>query len=289
MKNPTPANTPKTQAASTIGGLWAERGLNSHLVAKIRPVTEGVSSTGAADQTYTVDTSQPMVVALLEDGEFSIEAQYSTPFESSNPEGRLPNLMGMIQSGRGAASVAALLAATSDTTGVGAMAVEAADTVADFTGVKETIGEAYNQLQGLMNRTNFTKLNSRQIYTSSNSVRISGTIVLESWANATQEVEAAIQKLQEWASPKKLSNESLLVGMAESGFTEGLFPSEIPPLVQLQYGGCTYKPLFIESISAPITAPMTADGSRIAIKCQITLLSLAAWDKEDIINLRRKG
>lgn len=268
-----PANTPKVATTQQMGGLWLEKGLNQNLVAKIRPVIEGNIEGGQGHQTYDPDPNEPEVVTLFEDGEFAIEAQYSTPFESSNPEGRLPNLMGMIQSGQGASALASFKG-----TFLGDMAAQAVDAVG--------LSGASEQLQGLMNRSNFTKLNSRQIYTSSNSVRISGTLMLQAWADARSEVEAVIQKLQEWASPKELSKTSLLVGMAETSFTEGLFPSVIPPLVQLQYGGRTYKPLFIESISAPMTAPMTKDGSRIAVKAQITLLSLSAWDKTDIINLR---
>lgn len=279
-----PANAHKKQTSQHLGGLWVEKGLNPKLMARIRPVVESRDESGQSS--YGIDQAEPEVIALFEDGEFAIEAQYSTPFESSNPEGRLPNLMGMIQSGQGVAAITALKAATVGGD-LGAAAVNAVSAGAEMLGVSGAITAANDQLMGLMNRSNFTKLNSRQIYTSSNSVRITGTLVLQAWSDAKVEVEAVMQKLQEWASPKELSKNSLLVGIATEGFSEGLFPSVIPPLVQLQYGGCTYSPLFIESISAPMTAPMTPDGSRIAVRAQITLLSLAAWDKNDIANLRR--
>ena len=142
-------------------------------------------------------------------------------------------------------------------------------------------------MQGLLGRSNFTKLNSRQIFTSSNSVRISGSLVFQAWADAKTEVEAALSQLQQWASPVKLSDESLIVGAASGGFDGALFPSIIPPLVQLQYGGKTYKPMVIESVSAPITAPMNSNGDRIAVRAQITFLSLTAWDKQNIIGIGR--
>ncbi|WP_230657774.1 hypothetical protein [Psychrobacter sp. I-STPA10] len=272
MKNTYIANAPEKKSTQTLGGLWLEKGLNPNLIAKIRPIIEGNIEGGQGNQTYTVDTNEPEVMSLFEDAEFSIEAQYSTPFESSNPEGRMPNMMGMIQSGQLPSALYSFFGIGDD--GDGGL-------------IDSALQSVNGTLKGLVNRSNFTKLNSRQIYTSSNSVRISGTLVLQAWADAKTEVEAVMQKLQQWTSPKQLSSQSLIVGAAQNGITEGLFPSVIPPIVQMQYGGCTYKPLFIESISAPITAPMTPDGSRIAVRATITLLSLTAWDKSDITNLRR--
>jgi len=280
----TPANAPKKPTSQSLGGLWVEKGLNPKLMARIRPVVESRDEGGQTS--YGVDPAEPEVIALFEDGEFAIEAQYSTPFESSSADGRWANLMGMIQSGQGLEQSELLYNAVRSTR-VGAVVVDAFEAAGRAAGAEEQVLKRYEQLQGLVNRSNFTKLNSRQIYTSSNSVRITGTLVLQAWSDAKVEVEAIMQKLQEWASPKELSKNSLVVGMAQEGFSEGLFPSVIPPLVQLQYGGYTYSPLFIESISAPMTAPMTPDGSRIAVRAQITLLSLAAWDKNDIANLRR--
>lgn len=270
-----------------VGSLWQEKGLNPKLVASIRPVIEGNIEGGQGEQTYSVDTSQPIVAALLEDADFSIEAQYSTPFESSNPEGRMSNLMGMIQSGQANAAYYSLFAASSDPSGFSSLVADGAAAVGEFTGASDVLKQAETSISGLKGRSNFTKLNSRQIYTSSNSVRISATLVFQAWANAKAEVEDAINLLQQWASPAKLSEQSLLVAGVSEGISEGMFPSIIPPLVQLQYGGKVYKPMVIESVSAPITAPMNANGDRIAVRAQVTFLSLNAWDKADILNTRR--
>lgn len=270
-----------------VGSLWQEKGLNPKLIASIRPVIEGNIEGGQGEQTYSVDTSQPIVAALLEDADFSIEAQYSTPFESSNPEGRMPNLMGMIQSGQANAAYYSLFAASSDPSGFSSLVADGAAAVGEFTGASDVLKQAETSISGLKGRSNFTKLNSRQIYTSSNSVRISATLVFQAWANAKAEVEDAINLLQQWASPAKLSEQSLLVAGVSEGISEGMFPSIIPPLVQLQYGGKLYRPMVIESVSAPITAPMNANGDRIAVRAQVTFLSLNAWDKADILNTRR--
>ena len=284
-----PADNKKTKPSTKkLGSVWSEKGLNSNLVAKIRTVKEGNFEGGQGKQTYEVDTEQPTVEALLEDGDFTIESQYSTPFESSNPEGRLPNLMGAIQSGQASAAYYSFFSAINDPTGLSGAVAGAAEAVLDFTGLGTVLEKAEGELQGLLGRSNFTKINSRQIFTSANSVRITGSLVFQAWASAKTEVEDALEQLQKWAAPVKLSAESLLVGGIKNGFSEALFPSIIPPLVQLQYGGKTYSPMVIESVSAPITGPMTKDGSRIAVRANITFLSLAAWDAQNIANIRRK-
>ena len=283
-----PANNKgQKPSGKTLGSVWREKGLNKNLVVKIRPVVEGNFEGGQGQQTYSIDTSQPTVESIFEDADFSIESQYSTPFESSNPEGRLPNLMGMIQSGQINAAYYSLFALSNDPTGVGATFAQGVSMAANVTGVGDMLSESEDKLQGLLGRSNFTKLNSRQIFTSSNSVRITGTLFFQAWANAKVEVEDALQQLQVWSSAAELSSQSLLVGGIKDGFSEAMFPSIIPPLVQLQYGGKTYSPMVIESVSAPITAPMTKDGDRIAVRVQVVFLSLTAWDAQNIINTRR--
>ena len=274
-------NKNKATNGKTIGSTWGEKGLNKNLIVKIRPVIEGNLEGGQGAQTYDIDTSQPTVESIFEDAEFTIESQYSTPFESSNPEGRLPNLMGMIQSGQAAAAGYSIFAAAG-----GGVVADVADAAANFIGAKDVIESGQAELEVLMGKSNFTKLNRRQIFTSSNSIRITGSLVFQAWSDAATEVEAAVSQLQRWASAKSLSKTSLIVGALDEGLS-AMFPSEIPPMVQLQYGGKTYKPMVIESVSAPITAPMTKDGNRIAVKVQVTFLSLTAWDQQNIIDMSR--
>ena len=289
MKAPKAKNKARAPSSQKLGSNWSEKGLNKNLIVKIRPVVEGNFEGGQGQQTYNVDTAAPIVESLFEDAEFTIESQYSTPFESSNPEGRLPNLMGLIQSGQVSAAYYSFFAAANDPTGFTGAVGDIGAAVGEATGISASgvLEAAEGELQGLLGRSNFTKLNSRQIFTSSNSVRISGSLVFQAWANAKTEVEDALQQLQKWASAAKLSAESLIVGGIKNGFSESMFPSIIPPLVQLQYGGKTYSPMVIESVSAPITAPMNKDGHRIAVKAQISFLSLTAWDAQNIANMRR--
>ena len=271
--------------------LWEEKGLNLHLIANIQPVIEENVEGGQGNQVYTADSGQTPVKALIADGDFAVESQYSTPFESSNPETRLPNLMGALQSGQAGAALAGVFAMNADPTGVSGVMIDAAVGVGDTLGINERVTQARislsEQMQGLKDRSNFTKLNSRQIYTSSSSVRISATLVFEAWSDAKKEVEDQVEKLQVWASAKKLSAQSLIVSGIQNGVSHGMFPSIIPPLVQLRYGGKTYKPLVIESVSTPITAPMNRNGDRIALLVPVVFLSLMAWDAQNIKDMRR--
>lgn len=284
----TPANTKTSPAASpAVGSAWSAMGINQNLVVKIRPVTESSAEGEPTKKTYAVDTTQPIVESLFEDADFAVESQYSTPFEASNPEGRLPNLMGLIQSGQVTAAYSTLFAAVADPTGIASGVADLLAPVGDFLGLDNVLGEADAKFQSLVGRSNFTKLNSRQIYTSSSSVRITGSLIFSAWRDARAEVEDALTLLQFWASPVKLSSDSLLVGGLKDGFSDAMFPSIIPPLLQLQYGGKTYSPMVMENVSAPITAPMNKNGDRITIKVPITLLSLNAWDGQNILDMRR--
>lgn len=262
------------------------RGLNKKLIARIGHYYENEN-----------DKFGNSTNCLLEDAEFALENQYSSPFESANPEGRLPSLMGMIQSGMVTPTISTLVGAVDGI--MPAIVQKTGETIQDnapqmvqekINDIKrvatDQLNEWGNRIDGLQGRTSFTKINSQQIYTSSSAVRITGTLVLVAWADAKSEVEHKLQFLQTLATPAHLHNQSILQSFAtQQDKLHALFPSFVPPAVFLQYGGKLYAPLFIESLSAPITAPMNADGSRIAVKAQITLVSKQAWDKKDIVNL----
>ncbi|GAA0319184.1 hypothetical protein [Psychrobacter aestuarii] len=271
--------------------LWQEKGLNANLIAKIQPVIEENIEGGQGNQVYTVDSGQAPVTALLADGDFVTESQYSTPFEASNPEARLPNLMGALQSGQANAAFYSFFALNGDPTGAGQIAANILSGVSEATGLSDTVTKVrmglQEQMMALKDRSNFTKVNSQQIYTSSSSVRISATLVFQAWSDARKEVEDQVENLQAWASATELSAQSLIVSGLQDGFSQAMFPSVIPPLVQLQYGGKTYKPMVIESVSTPIVAPMNNNGDRIALLVPVVLLSRTAWDAKNIRELRQ--
>ncbi|WP_410472097.1 hypothetical protein ACGTJS_10980 [Faucicola mancuniensis] len=281
----TTLETIKIVATNSQHGIWGAAGINEHLIAVIYAETRD-----------NVENDDRKVVGLLENAEFSLENQYSTPFENSNPEGRMPNMMGLIQSGQIAIQATEVLGAFGNIGKVEVERIPETDASAESTeniGSSETTTEDNEKKQGgaieslleLKGRSSFTKLNSEQIYTSSNSVRINATLVLSAWKDAKAEVEKAIQTLQEWTAPVELSENGLLANMAQEKSLKGLFPSVIPITVRLDYGGKMYNDLVIESLSVPMTAPMNSDGSRITAKVQINFLSRRAWDRKDVTEL----
>lgn len=267
MKNSPEVTLPTEHLNSynTDGGVWGQAGLNRNLLAKIEPV----------DNQHLEKKDTRVVFGLFENAEFSLENQYSTPFENSNPEGRMPNLMGMIQSGQ-------IVMQAGEFLNAGSPEVENPNEAKIPQAKEGLLDNLVGQLSELQGRSSFTKLNSEQIYTSSSSVRISATLILSAWRNAKIEVENALQALQEWTAPVALSENGLLVNAVQEKSLKGLFPSVIPVSVNLSYGNKLYTDLVIESLSAPMTAPMNANGDRIAVKVQINFLSRQAWDRSDV-------
>lgn len=261
---------------------WLDGKLNKHLIAQIGTLKDG--------------KPHHRIECLLEDAEFSLENQYSTPFENSNPEGRMPSLMGMIQSGMVTPTISTLVGTVDNL--VPDIVVEATNATIQQASklldkpldqmAYDKLGEWEANIDGLAGKTSFTKINSQMVYTSSSATRITATIVLVAWQDAKVDVEDKLQALQQLATPAKLHEKTVLQSFAtedSKSKLHALFPSQIPAEVFLTYGGKTYSPLFIENLSAPITAPMNKDGDRIAIKAQITFVSKTAWDSEDIFNL----
>lgn len=212
-------------------------------------------------------SGSPTVSGVAIDADMAIESQYNSPFENSNPESRLPTLMGTLQAGDWVNTVDKVLGSV----GLGGGA-----------GLSEETKNKLNELEG---RSNFTKVNSTQIYVSSSSVRLNVTIFFQAWVSAKHEVEHQLATLQQWALPAKLSDDSILGSMAEDLSLMSLFPSEVPPFVSFTYGKKRYSPLLIENVSAPLVTPLDKQGNRIVLEATITLVSRRAWDKASIKQL----
>lgn len=203
------------------------------------------------------------IVAIAQEGELVVESQYSTPFENSNPEHRLPTLMGMLQSGDW---------------------INTLETVASSVFGVSLSGDSQDSLRSLEGRSNLTKTNSTQIFVSS-SVQLSMTLIFSAWESAKTEVEDQVRLLQQWSLPKKLEQGSIVASVAEGKSLESLFPSLVPPFVSIYYGNKRYLPFLIQSVSAPLVVPMDSEGNRMSLQVTINFLSRTAWDAENITNI----
>lgn len=204
------------------------------------------------------------VVAVAIDSEMTVESQYSSPFEASNPEHKLPTLLGMLQSGDWVNTFDSVM---SNVFGI------------ELSGDKK---ESLNQLEG---RSNLTKQNSTQIFVSSQPVTIPATLYFGAWENAKTEVEDQIRLLQQWSLPAELAEGSLVAEVAQDMSLKSLFPSTAPPFVAVYYGGKKILPLLIQSVSAPMVVPMDSDGNRMQLQVQITFVSRTAWDANNITQM----
>ncbi|MBU3121339.1 hypothetical protein KPE71_13860 [Acinetobacter soli] len=217
-----------------------------------------------------IEGSTEQIVCLGIEGEVSIDNQYSTPFENSNPEQKLPTLMGQLQSGDWVNTLNSVIGSLFGTN-------------AALSNVQK---EKLNALEG---RSNLTKLNSTQIYVSTQSITMPFTLMFEAWADAKIEVEDQLDLLKKWSLPISLSDQSLISSVAEDPSLTSLFPSEVPPFVSISYGGKRYAPMLIGNFSEPLANPKDKDGNRLLVVAQTSFMSRTAWDKDNISGLYNLG
>lgn len=198
------------------------------------------------------------VFALVLDSNLSQESTWSTPFENSNSENRAPSLLGSLQSG------------------------VASETASAF-GL-ENLSAGLEKVSG---RSSFTKVNSTQIYVSSQSAQIQMTLLFSAWSNPQAEVEIPLGLLHQMSVPVELSDKTLVQNVAsgEQMSIETFFPSIIPPKITLKYGGRTYKDLILQSFSRPLSGNMDKHGNLMQAEVQITLVGYQAWDGKDIASM----
>lgn len=246
----TPANTPQPTKQYKSRGNFGN--LNDHLKVRIRLCDKDGK---------LLETSDEQITAVGIDGELTIDNQYSSPFENSNPEQKLPTLMGQLQTGQW---------------------VDTLNSVMSSLGV-EISGSAQDSLNALQGRSSFTKENSTQVYVSTAPVIIPMILYFEAWEDAKSEVEDQLDLLKQWSLAELLSDQSIIASVAENRSIESVFPSLIPPFVAMYYGGKRYAPMLIQNMSEPLVQPpKDRDGNRLHAQVQINLLSRNAWDKNNI-------
>lgn len=251
----TPANTPtptkKYKSRANFGGI------NDHLKGRIRLCDKDGKLLEASDE---------QIVCLALDGELTIDNQYSSPFENSNPEQKMPTLMGQLQTGQW---------------------VDTLSTVFSSLGI-EISSNAKDSLNALQGRSSFTKENSTQVYVSSAPVQLPMILHFEAWDDAKIEVEDQLDLLKQWSLAELLSDQSIVASVASQRSIESAFPSLIPPYVALYYGGKRYAPLLIQNMSEPLVQPpKDSEGNRLFATVQVNFLSRNAWDKSNIPLLRQ--
>lgn len=222
------------------------------------------------NEVITVDSNQPTVRAFLVDGDKTMESQWQTPFENSNPELKMPMLMAGLQTGQTVISMGAAAPAILGDT-ASAVTKSAIQPIADF-------------VKSVQGHTNLNKVNTTQVFLSTASVRLNLSLFFIALSDAKIEVEEKIMRLESWAVPAKLSQGTVLTDVIEQGVA-GLFSGIIPPYISLTTHGKTYWPFILESVSAPIVTPIDEHGNRLNLAVNLSLMSRTAWDADDVRKL----
>jgi hypothetical protein len=218
---------------------------------------------------FSYDLSQPTIRAFLTDGDISFESQWQTPFENSNPELKMPMLMAGLQTGQTVASVGAV---------GGAVLGEISSTLVS---ALQPVAEFAKSVEG---KTNLNKVNTTQVFLSTASVHLNLSVFFIALKDARAEVENKLMYLQSWSLPAQLSQGTVLTDLADQGI-DGLFSGLIPPYISVTTHGKTYMPFILQSVSAPIVAPIDKEGNRLSLSVNLSLISRAAWDAKDVRNL----
>lgn len=262
-----PDNTPESEFPTIQTSEWGD--LSPHKLAFIR----------LCDKEGNIGNSSA-VEALVTDADMSVASNYQTPFDASNPESKLPTLLGMLQSGEMAKALPQAAEGKGVIGSIFATAGKISASITTELGISKKFADAIQSLEG---RSNLTKINSVQVFVSTSSVEMSMTLFFCALYDARKEVEQQIKLLQQWALPQLLA-ESIIKSVSD-GFFQGIFPSTVPPFVAITYGGKTYKPFLIREVGTPLVTPMDKDGNRLSTTVTLSLISRRAWDAADIKTL----
>jgi hypothetical protein len=250
-------------------------GLNPNLIASIYPSdSDGILFDDAKAAEMGIDNSP--VYAPITDANFEVSLNWQSPFENTGPESKAPALMSMIQTGQLATVANALQNVLPGGGGDG------------FIGRSlESIKQGAKELEG---RTGITKLNSRQVFSGMPPIKLTMTVHFRAMIDPVREVQEPFERLLKWALPQQLAKDGVLVelfGAAANGgdFIKALFPSKSPLLIGFTYANERYAPMVIETVGKPLDVQRDGRGVPIRLAVPITLATLTALDKNDVVNI----
>lgn len=250
--------------SSDLGGDWGR--LSPLLLARLFVC----NAQGVADMTEFAG-----VYGAMKEGSLEIQQNWVSPFESTGPETKAPALAGMLQSGSLVPVLNALSAISPFKEGA----------------IADTLSAGSDKLKSIMRdlegRTGITKLNSRQVFSGMPPMKVNFTLHFRAVSDALTEVEAPLTRLLEWVFPQELAADGILSEVLKTtnnieSFIQALFPSTAPKLLGFTYGGRTWSPMVIESVTFPLDAPKNSQGYFIDLPVQVSMATLTALDRPDI-------
>jgi hypothetical protein len=246
--------------ANILSSDWT--GLSRHLLAVFYPVRK--AGEGPDARWERVPDSME-VQAPITDGQIEQTQNWNSPFEQTGVDAKLSSFSAMLQTG----SFAAILNAVGqkfEKDSVGA----------------QMIGQLNGEVAKLAGLSGVTKLNSTQVFTGSPPLKLTFSAHFRALFDATAEVQAPINMLTSWSLPKKLASDGVASNVLRDGVgVRTVYASQAPQIIGMVYANQLFKPMVIESVSRPLTAPLDRDGRYISASLQMTIASLTALDRDD--------
>lgn len=250
-------------AVKPLSSEWT--GLNPNLIATFRAVKR--ERVGDKVQWITVPDS-PVVMAPINEANIEHSINWQSPFENVGADQRFSSLSALLQTGA-LAPLGMLWEQFIKQLPDGALQKYGLDKTA-----------ASNALSSLEGKSSVTKLNSTQVFNGLPPMKISFTAHFRAFRDPVEEVENPLNQLIAWALPKSIVDDGILAQAAQ-GKAQGLWPSETPTVIGMQYAGRSYTPMVIESIPYPLSAPRDKNGRMLSAQIPMVIASLASWDARD--------
>lgn len=268
----------KTAAVQPLASKWD--GLNDYLLADFFLVKRVRANKGGGEKTYWHRVEDaPFVQAPLVESNLEATLNWQSPFEQSGAETKAPALLALMQSGGFQPFIDAIRGGTAALGNLfgsetwNKMATQSANASSKY-------------LEEFQDRSGITRLNSTQIFTGMQPIKIQVKALFRAWRDPVAEVDVPVNQLWAWALPQELAEESTLASrmankLSQSEALSVLMPSKAPLYVGMTYKRRTYQPLVIESIDLPIGGPITQEGFFAEMPVSMTLCSLTAIDQRD--------
>lgn len=234
------------------------------------------------------------IKAPLKDGTFQQQFNWQSPYEGMSNDVKNPALSAAMLSERAGQVLTALNSVNGVVQGSVGQEGGASDGVADLMSMATSAVKGFEELMHkAAGRSGITKMNSRQVFSGHEPLRLSFTLVFRAYQDPISEVEQPVQKLLSMAFPAKIANDYVTDGLNtvqsdDSNIDKALkvlFPSEAPTCVSFRYKGVSYAPMVIEDISFPLDAPSSPMGD-VFKEVQVTLGTLYSVDGNDLAKFR---
>lgn len=250
--------TPTSGDKKPLSSDWS--GLSPHLIARFFEVRRVVASDKKTVRWERVPDSVE-VHAPLSEANAEATINWQSPFENVGPDQKFSSLSAMLQTGGFSTLLQQLQA---QFPGIGAL------------------DSASQQVATLEGKSNFTKLNSTQVFNGMPPIKLSVTAHFRAYKDARSEVRDPLNQLMAWALPKKIAPDG--PAMATLRADPAFFQSEVPQILGMKFADMLFLPIVIESIPYQLSGPRDAQGVLTQAACAMQLATLTALDKSDWAN-----